>query len=211
MAIEITWLGHASFRIQGQESIVYVDPWKLQQAPGDADVVFVSHSHYDHCSPEDVQKVSKEDTTLVAPADTIARLGASNAITPGDGWTIHDVTVEAVAAYNVGKKFHPKGQNWLGAVITIDGERIYYAGDTDRIPEMNDLSGIGVALMPVGGTYTLSAEEAAEACKAFSPRVAIPYHWGDIVGGESDAENFAKLAPCEVHVLQPGESVRIED
>jgi len=209
MSVEITWIGHASFRIAGDGSVVYVDPWKLTDAPHDADVVFVSHSHYDHCSPEDIQKVSKESTTIIAPGDTITKLRAANAVTPGERLTVNDVTIEAVAAYNVGKAFHPKGNNWCGAVITIGGKRVYYAGDTDLIPEMNDLKDVDVALLPVGGTYTLNAAEAAKACSAIGCAAAVPYHWGDIVGSQSDARKFADSACCQTHVLQPGESMTL--
>jgi L-ascorbate metabolism protein UlaG (beta-lactamase superfamily) len=210
MPVEIKWIGHASFRIAADGTVLYIDPWKLPDAPHDADVVFVSHGHYDHCSPEDIEKVSKDDTAIVAPAKTIEKLSAVNAVTPGDSITIKDVTVEAVAAYNVGKAFHPKHNNWVGAVFTVAERRIYYAGDTDLVPEMNDLKDVDMALLPVGGTYTLSAREAAKACKAIGPKAAIPYHWGDIVGSASDAETFAAEAKgCEVHILEPGGSLSI--
>ncbi len=210
MSVSIQWLGHASFRLAGGESVVYIDPWKLADPAPDADVVFVSHSHHDHCSPDDVQAVSNDRTVVVAPADTIEALHATNAITPGEGWTIRDVTVEAVAAYNVGKRFHPRDNNWLGALLTLADRRVYYAGDTDLIPEMSDLADVDVALLPVGGTYTLTAREAVDACRAVAPRLAIPYHWGDIVGERSDAERFAADAPCQVKILQPGETITIE-
>jgi len=211
MAVEIKWLGHASFRIAGAGSVVYIDPWKVGPdiSGHDADVVFVSHSHFDHCSAPDIKKVSKKDTTIVAPADAIAELHAANAVTPEEQVQLKDVTIEPVAAYNIGKSFHPKGNSWLGAVFTIDGKRIYYAGDTDLIPEMSDLKDVDVALLPVGGTYTLNAAEAAKACKAIGCKTAIPYHWGDIVGSAADAEKFAKAAACRTKLLQPGESVSI--
>ena len=209
MAVEIKWLGHASFRIAGAGSVVYIDPWKLRDQPHDADVVFVSHSHFDHCSGPDIKKVSRKDTTIVAPADAIAELHAANAVTPEERISIGDVTVEPVAAYNIGKSFHPKANRWLGAVFTIDGKRIYYAGDTDLIPEMSDLKDVDLALLPVGGTYTLDAAAAAKACKAIGCKAAVPYHWGDIVGSENDARKFAKLAGCKVHVLQPGQTLTL--
>ncbi|MCK4601540.1 MAG: MBL fold metallo-hydrolase [Phycisphaerae bacterium] len=209
MPIEIKWIHHASFRISAAEQVIYIDPWKLTGAPHDADVVFVSHSHYDHCSPEDVAKVSKDDTAIVAPAETIAKLGAANAAAPGESISIKDITIECVAAYNISKSFHPKGNNWLGAVFTIAGKRIYYAGDTDLVPEMSDLTDVDVALLPIGGTYTLDAAEAAKACQVIGPKAAIGYHWGDIVGDAGDAKKFADAAPCKVHMLQPGETVEI--
>jgi len=209
MSIEIKWIGHASFRIAGAGSVVYIDPWKLPDAPHDGDVVFVSHSHYDHCSPKDVEKVSKAGTAVMAPGDTVSKLGAAKAVTPGESVTVGGVTIEAVAAYNVGKAFHPKGNNWCGAVLAIESKRIYYAGDTDLISEMSDLSDIDVALLPIGGTYTLDAAEAAKACKAIGCKAAVGYHWGDIIGSADDARSFAEAAPCPVNVLQPGETLTL--
>ena len=209
MTVEITWFGHASFRISDGKNVIYIDPWKLPGEPHDADAIFVSHSHYDHCSKPDVRKVSKAGTVIVAPADTIRKLGATNAIAPGESLPIQDIVVEAVAAYNVGKTFHPRGHNWCGAVISIGGKRIYYAGDTDLVPHMSNLKDVDVALLPVGGTYTMSAAEAADATKVIGCKAAIPYHWGDIIGSEADAAAFAKAAACKVHVLKPGQAVSI--
>ena len=209
MSVEVTWIGHASFRIAADKTVVYIDPWKIGGAPHDADVVVVSHGHYDHLSVEDVEKVSKDGTAIVAPADAIAQLHAANAVTPGDMVTINDVTVEAVAAYNVGKAFHPKASNWIGVVLTIGGKRIYYAGDTDLIPEMSDLQDVDLALLPVGGKYTLDAAEAARACAAVRCAVAVPYHWGDIVGSAADAQRFVNAAACDARLLQPGETTTL--
>ena len=212
MSVEIRWIHHASFRIAagGEASdVLYVDPWKLPAAPHDADVVFVSHSHYDHCSLPDIEKICGDDTVIIAPAETIEKLHAANAIQPGECVTVKNITIEAVAAYNISKTFHTKGNNWCGAVFTIDGKRIYYAGDTDLIPEMNDLTDVDVALLPVGGTYTLDAASAAEACNAIGCQAAIPYHWGDIVGSIENAEEFADRAACKVYLLQPGEAVSV--
>jgi L-ascorbate metabolism protein UlaG (beta-lactamase superfamily) len=209
MSVEIQWFAHASFRISDGTNVIYIDPWKIPGSPHDADAIFVSHSHYDHCSRPDVDKVSKPDTMIVAPADTIQKLGATNAITPGESIPIKDITVEAVAAYNIGKTFHPRGHNWCGAVITIAGRRVYYAGDTDLIPQMSDLKDVDLALLPVGGTYTMSAQDAAAAAKAIGCKAAIPYHWGDVIGSEADAQAFARAASCKVHVLQPGQRISI--
>jgi len=209
MSVEIKWIGHASFRISGDGTVVYIDPWKLPDQPHDADVVFVSHGHFDHCSSEDVAKVSKDDTVVVAPPDAAGKLAGAGAIAPGQNVTVKGVTIDVVAAYNLDKAFHPKANQWCGAVVSIGGKRIYYAGDTDLIPEMSDLGEIDVALLPVGGTYTLDAAEAARACEAVGCKTAIPYHWGDIVGSETDAEKFAAGASCKVTVLGPGESMSL--
>ncbi len=207
MGITIQWLGHASFKICHEDTVIYIDPWKLKESPHDATLVFVSHSHYDHYSPEDIAKVSGQDTKLIASADVVAKEKAGEAIMPGLVVELESVRVRGVAAYNPDKQFHPKANNWVGFIIEIGSKRIYYAGDTDLTEEMKALKDIDMALLPVGGTYTMNAEEAAEAAKHVKPKQAIPYHWGDIVGRRSDAEQFAELAECEVKVLAAGESI----
>jgi L-ascorbate metabolism protein UlaG (beta-lactamase superfamily) len=209
MSAEIRWIGHASFRIASEGCVLYIDPWKIPTEPHDADVIFISHSHSDHCSPPDIERVSKADTTVVAPPETVAKIGKANAITPDELYSICNITIEPVEAYNMNKAFHPRGNNWCGAVFTMGGRRVYYAGDTDLIPAMSDLKNVDLALLPVGGTYTLNAEEAALACKAIGCAAAIPYHYGDVVGTEDDAKEFAKLAKCKVHVLTPGKRIII--
>lgn len=205
MPNELTWLGHASFRITS-DTRVYIDPWKIDGEPHDGDLVIVSHGHYDHCSPEDVRKVAKPTADILAPADAAAALGRGTSAEFGTKVTMGGAIVETVRAYNPEKTFHPRRSNWFGVVLTVDGARIYYAGDTDVVPEMGDLRDIDVALLPVGGTYTMDPAEAARACRMIQPAVAIPYHWGDIVGDETDARTFADKAPCEVRILKPGES-----
>ena len=207
MGITIQWLGHASFKICHEDTVIYIDPWKLKDSFGDATLVFVSHSHGDHYSPEDIAKVSGPDTRLIASADVVAKEKAGEAIMPGLMIELEGVRVRGVAAYNVDKVFHPKKNNWVGFLIEIGSKRIYYAGDTDLTDEMKGLKDIDVALLPVGGTYTMNAEEAAEATRHIKPKQAIPYHWGDIVGDRNDAEQFAELAECEVKVLAPGENI----
>lgn len=207
MGITIQWLGHASFKICHEDVVIYIDPWKLKESPSDATLVFVSHSHHDHYSAEDIAKVSGQETKLIASADVVAKEKAGEAIMPGLVVELESVRGRGVAAYNPNKQFHPKANNWVGFIIEIGSKRIYYAGDTDLIEEMKALKDIDIALLPVGGTYTMNAEEAAEAVKHIKPKQAIPYHWGDIVGSRSDAERFAELAECEVMVLAAGESI----
>lgn len=207
MGITIQWLGHASFKICHEDTVIYIDPWKLKESPHDATLVFVSHSHYDHYSPEDIAKVSGQDTKLIASADVVAKEKAGEAIMPGLMIELEGVRVRGVAAYNPNKQFHPKANNWVGFIIEIGSKRIYYAGDTDLTEEMKAFKDIDIVLLPVGGTYTMNAEEAAEAAKHIKPKQAIPYHWGDIVGRRSDAERFAELAECEVKILKAGESI----
>ncbi|MBN1807379.1 MAG: MBL fold metallo-hydrolase [Sedimentisphaerales bacterium] len=211
MGVTIQWLGHASFRICYEDKVIYIDPWKLKDAVGDATLVLVSHSHYDHYSPEDIAKVSWADSKLIASADVVAKEKAGEAILPGLSVSLKGIRVTGGPAYNSAKQFHPKRNNWVGFIIELGTKRIYYAGDTDLTDEMKVLRDIDVALFPVGGTYTMSAEEAAEATGYIKPKLAIPYHWGDIVGGRGDAERFGKQAQCDVKILSPGEAVSIEE
>jgi L-ascorbate metabolism protein UlaG (beta-lactamase superfamily) len=210
MGITIQWLGHASFRICHEEDVIYIDPWKLKSSPKDATLVLVSHSHYDHYSPEDIEKVSGPETKLVASADVVAKQDAGEAIMGGLTIELENVRLTGVAAYNPNKQFHPKANNWVGFVIELGSKRLYYAGDTDVTEEMKALKQIDVALLPVGGTYTMDAAEAAEAVNIFRPKVAVPYHWGDIVGGRKDAEKFADAAECDARILTPGETFVVE-
>ena len=207
MAVTVQWLGHASFRIGDGRSVVYIDPWKLSESPHDAAMVLVSHSHYDHYSAADIAKVAGPHTKIVGPSDVASKQSNADLLEPGQTLEAGGVKVTGVAAYNPDKQFHTKASNWLGFVITIEAVRIYYAGDTDLTDEMKALGDIDVALLPVGGTYTMGAEQAAAAVERIKPEKAIPYHWGDIVGKRSDAERFAELAACEVAVLNPGDSI----
>ena len=210
MGTTIQWLGHASFRISHNETIIYIDPWKLKNEPNDATIVLVSHNHYDHYSTDDIAKVSGPDTKLIASADVIAKEHAGEAIMPGLTVELGGVRIIAVPAYNPAKEFHPRANNWVGFVIEIDSKRIYYAGDTDLTEEMKVLKNIDVALLPVGGTYTMDATEAAEAANHIKPRKVIPYHWGDIVGELSDAKKFAEMAECRTTVITPGQTAHLE-
>lgn len=196
----IHWLGHASFKLVGTKKTVFVDPFKLENADK-ADIICVTHAHFDHCSPEDLAKVQSEKTVVVAPPDCKDKIkGKSLVILPGEKLEIDGVVIEALPAYNVNKKFHPKDKEWMGYVITLDGVRIYHAGDTDRIPEMKDVKA-DIALIPVSGTYVMTAEEAAQAVLDFKPTVAIPMHYGTVVGTDKDAQRFAELLKGKVEVV----------
>jgi L-ascorbate metabolism protein UlaG (beta-lactamase superfamily) len=210
MTVKLQWLGHASFRISEGSTVIYIDPWKLKEAAHDATLVLISHSHYDHYSAGDIAKVSTPATKLIASADVIRQEGKGQVLKPGQTIDAAGVKLTGVPAYNPAKQFHPKTNNWLGFVVEVAGKRIYYAGDTDLTTEMKALENIDLALLPVGGTYTMNADQAADATKQFKPKQAIPYHWGDIVGDQSDADAFEKKAACKVSVLSPGESMTIE-
>jgi L-ascorbate metabolism protein UlaG (beta-lactamase superfamily) len=210
MGTTLQWLGHAGFKICHENTVIYIDPWKLKDSPHDATVVLVSHSHYDHYSPKDIAKISGAETKLIASADVIAKEQAGEVIMPRLTIELDNVRIKGVAAYNPAKNFHPKRNNWVGFVIEVGSKRIYYAGDTDLTDEMKSLREIDVALLPVGGTYTMNAAEAAEATKYIKPKRAIPYHWGDIVGSRTDAEKFSKIIECEFNVLAVGEKISLE-
>jgi L-ascorbate metabolism protein UlaG (beta-lactamase superfamily) len=193
---KISWLGHSSVRIEGEKT-VYIDPWKIK-GEHKADVVLISHSHSDHFSPPDVKKIQKESAIIVAPSDCVTGLsGNIKTVKPGDKIEIQNGMIEAVSAYNINKSFHQKSNNWVGFIVTIDGKKIYYAGDTDFIPEMEGITA-DIVLVPVGGVFTMTAEEAAQAVNIIKPQVAIPIHYGDIVGSMEDARRFQIL--CEVQV-----------
>ena len=205
MSLTIQWLSHASFKISN-DVIIYIDPWKLETADHDADVVLISHGHYDHFSADDLAKVSGPATQVITTPDVADQLEKASIITPGQTIELPHLKITGVAAYNPAKQFHPQANNWLGFIVEINGKRIYYAGDTDLIAEMGSLGEIDLALLPVGGTYTIDPAEAAGAIKKIAPRRSLPYHWGDIVGTADDAQRFADLADCDVTILQPGET-----
>jgi L-ascorbate metabolism protein UlaG (beta-lactamase superfamily) len=199
---KITWLGHASFRIDGSKATVYIDPWKLRSTKP-ADVVCITHNHFDHLSEEDVAKIRTPKTVIVGPPDCAANFGnAFKKILPNEKVTVDDVSIEAVPAYNVDKDFHPKKNNWVGFIVTVDGVRIYHIGDSDAIPEMTYFQ-TDVVLVPVGGTYTMTVEQAAEAVNAMKTKVAVPMHCGDIVGTLDDRAKFKSLVNVPVIILNP--------
>jgi L-ascorbate metabolism protein UlaG (beta-lactamase superfamily) len=199
MVKQIAWLGHDTFRITGSKT-VYFDPFQIASGPK-ADVVLVTHAHYDHCSPEDVARISGDRTVVVTEKDSAAQLsGDVRTVAPGDKVDVEGVRIEAVPAYNIGKQFHPKANGWLGFVVEIDGVRVYHAGDSDFIAEMNDIR-TDIALLPVSGTYVMTADEAVQAALAIGPKIAVPMHYGAIVGGASDAEAFAAALKGRVEVV----------
>lgn len=204
----ITWLGHASFSITGTQKI-YVDPWKIEGEPGDGDLVLISHSHYDHCSQEDIHKVSAPGCTILAAQSVVQETGLGEALLPGGTWSCKTVSITGIPAYNMRAPYHSRKKQWLGFVIALDGRTIYYAGDTDLIPEMQELPPLDAALLPIGGTYTMDAAQAAEAAAAIQPKLVIPYHWGDIIGSLTDAKAFLAAAPMPARLLVPGEPCSI--
>ena len=207
----VEWLGHSGFRIQAGGESIYIDPYRAPAGPPAA-VILITHGHYDHFSPQDVEKLTGKRTLLIAPAAVAERLsGRVQSIAPGEAIEpefAHGVSVSAVAAYNTskrdadGKVFHAREAGWVGYDLNIRGERLYHAGDTDVIPEMDQVTGVDVALLPVSGTYVMTAEEAAEAARRIQPRLAVPMHWGEHIGTREDAERFAELTPVPVAIME---------
>ncbi len=198
MLEKIFWLGHSTIRID-TEPIIYIDPWKVKK-PRKAGLVLISHCHFDHLSPEDVKKVSGPDTVILATADCLGDLPAgAKVIKPGDRVELGAIIVEAVPSYNTNKAFHPRSSGWVGFVVTAEGRRIYYPGDTDFIPEMEGIK-TDIVVIPVGGTYTMTAAEAADAVNLMKPVGAIPIHWGDLVGTRADAEKFKEYSRVPVEI-----------
>ena len=208
----IDWLGHSGFRITVGRSVVYIDPYRVPEDAPQADLILITHGHYDHFSPQDVERLSRRDTWLVGPAAVAERVsGQVHRIAPGemlDDELVRGVHVSAVAAYNTskrnadGKPFHPRDAGWVGYDINVRGERLYHSGDTDVIPEMDSVTGVDVALLPVSGVYVMTAQEAAEAARRIQPRVAVPMHWGEHLGTEEDARTFADKASVEVRIME---------
>lgn len=207
--LKISWLGHDGFKIKNSKTI-YVDPY-VMEAGEKADIILISHEHFDHCSPGLIKKIVTSNTTIITTPAVKQQLSGTKAkeiraVKPGEKIIVDDVSVETVPAYNVnkfrspGQPFHSKQEEMLGFIVTMNAIRIYHAGDTDSIPEMEGLH-IDIACLPVSGTYVMTAEEAAESTKHIKPKIAIPMHYGSIVGDDSDAERFKKLSSCDVRIL----------
>ncbi len=204
--IQINWLGHAGFKIKNN-CVIYIDPYRIENDSEKADLILLTHSHYDHCSIEDIEKIAKTGTTIVAPADCQSKIARIKTplnfefVEPEMDFSFGDVKVLTLPAYNINKPFHTKEEHLVGYVIKIEDVVIYHAGDTDKIPEMQKITGHKqpetelVLLLPVGGRFTMCSEEAADVAKEIKPNLAIPMHYGSIVGTKKDAEYFKEL--CE--------------
>ena len=210
MNLEFSRIAHDTFRIQGS-LVIYTDPFKVRKAD-EADIVLISHEHFDHLSLEDLQKVASPRTTIVASQSCKSELKRvktkeTKFLEPGGKCSIGKVEIEAVPAYNVnkfrqpGQVFHPKEDKKLGFAFQMDGTRVYFAGDTDLIPEMKSIK-CDIALLPVSGTYVMTVQEAVEAAEAIKPKIVVPMHYAAIVGSDSDAQLFKSLVKnCQVEIV----------
>lgn len=198
---------HSSIHYGG-DTVVWFDPFQVKDAPQDGDVIFITHEHYDHFSPEDIRRVMKPDAVLVLPESCLAAAQAAGfsptqllPVRPGTHETVKGIPFSAVAAYNVGKPFHPKANSWVGYAADLDGWRVYVAGDTDDTPEARAVI-CDAAFLPVGGTYTMTAPEAAALANVLRPQIAVPTHYGSIVGRMSDGDDFAAALAADIRCIQ---------
>ncbi|MBA3552632.1 MAG: MBL fold metallo-hydrolase [Actinobacteria bacterium] len=206
MLDRFVWFKQASYQWRGDGLMVYIDPWGVTR-PDPADVIFITHAHYDHFSLEDIERIRKADTRIVAPHDIAQELsGDVLAVRPGDSIDVSGIRGEAVPAYNVSEErleFHPRANEWVGYVLDLGGHRYYHAGDTDRLPDLAKVRA-DVAFLPVGGTYTMDVTEAAGLARAIRPALAVPMHYGFVAGTEVDGQRFAEeAAPIPVQLMKP--------
>ncbi len=198
--VKIYWLGHAGFKIKNKLT-VYIDPYKVD--PGEkGDLILITHDHFDHLSIEDISKISGGETIVIVTKHCEDKLSGKfkfRIVGPGDVIEIKGAKIEAVPAYNINPDrlgFHPRGKGYVGYIIEIDGVKIYHAGDTDFTPEMKNID-VDIALLPVSGTYVMDYKEAVEAAKAIRPALAVPMHYGTIVGWLGDAKKFKEAVERE--------------
>lgn len=191
-------LYHSSIKIKDNK-IIYIDPFKIDKDYNDADIVFITQDHFDHYSEEDIDKVINENTTIIIPEELLTKIlrkginkNAVITVESNKEYMVQGIKFETIPAYNTNKTFHPKENDWVGYIITLDGIRYYIAGDTD-ITEENRKVKCDVAFVPVGGTYTMNYSEAAELVNIIKPKIAVPIHYGSVVGTKQDATNFIKL------------------
>ena len=206
--VEIKWLGHSGIMVKNSK-VIYIDPYQIKDNLEKADIILITHSHYDHCSVADIQKIVKEGTRILLTADSQSKITRFDVpinieiVGVGKEIDLGNLKISTFPSYNINKNFHQKDEEWVGFLIKMDNLVLYHAGDTDIIPEMQKLTGhkqVGkefIAFLPVGGRYTMTAEEAAEAAKIIKPTLAVPIHYGSIAGSEEDAEEFVEL--CKEH------------
>lgn len=211
--ISIDWFGHDCFRIIANNKVIYIDPFNVSKDSQKADFIFVTHEHFDHCSLDDIKKIAAIETTIITIPECQSKISKLNfkkfvLVEPNKKYCVDTLSFETIPAYNLNKfrsenvVFHPKSDGHVGFIISIDGKNIYHSGDTDATPEMLALKNIDIAMVPVSGTYTMTAKEASDAINFFLPKLAIPMHYGSIVGTIADAQNFKELSKVNVEILK---------
>ena len=198
MLEKVEVLCHSCIKIS-KDKIIYFDPFNIKENINDADIIFITHNHYDHFSEQDIEKVKKNNTKIVITQDLKEKAYISGfddkdilIVNPDNEYKIEGIKLKTVPAYNTNKHFHPKENNWVGYIIELEGKRYYIAGDTDATEDNRKVE-CDVAFVPVGGTYTMTAKEAAELINEIKPKVAVPIHYGSIVGEKKDGEEFIEL------------------
>jgi L-ascorbate metabolism protein UlaG (beta-lactamase superfamily) len=206
MLERFTWFRQSAYRWDGDGLTVYIDPWQSEGGP--ADLILLTHAHFDHYQPEEIEGLRKRDTKIVAPHDIARELGGDvTPVAPGDSVQVAGVEIQAVPAYNINEErleAHPKANRWVGYLVTLGGHTYYHAGDTDHLPELESVRA-NVTFLPIGGDpYTMDAGEAGDLARAISPELAVPMHYGFVVGSPAEAERFAQAAaPVPVRTLDP--------
>lgn len=199
MLDNIEWLGHSTIKAKNFNKIIYIDPYHLKQTYNDADIIFITHNHYDHFSEEDINRIKKESTVIIIPEDMFKdalKLGFIQdniiSVRPNNNYQIENIAFYTIPAYNINKKFHPKENNWVGYIIELNNIKYYIAGDTDITKENKNVK-CDVAFLPVGGTYTMNFEQAATLANEIEPKIAVPIHYGLLIGTQKDAESFKQM------------------
>lgn len=194
--VELNWLGHASFIVKGDGKVIYFDPFVLPSNPEKADLILITHDHYDHCDPNKIEQIRKPDTIIVTTSASARKLsGNVRTVKEGDTITEKGISIRVVPAYNVSKPFHPRGSG-VGFIIDVAETRIYHAGDTGFIPEMSGIQ-IDIALLPIGGTYTMNEDEGVRAALTIKSKIVVPMHYGHISGTDADPNSFKEKVQRE--------------
>jgi L-ascorbate metabolism protein UlaG (beta-lactamase superfamily) len=194
-------------RIKSGEKEIHIDPFQTDTASNSADFILITHDHFDHFSVKDIENTAKDDTVLIVPENMCKKAEAAReyvkktvTVKPDGSYNVDGLEFETVPAYNVGKPFHPKSAGWVGYILKIDGKRIYVAGDTDATKEAMAVN-CDIALVPVGGTYTMDAKQAAKLINTIKPEIAVPVHYGGVVGKEKDGLDFQKSVDKSIKVV----------
>ena len=189
------------------DKIIYFDPFKIEDYEKDADIIFITHNHYDHFDIDSIEKLKNENTIIVAPKtmeEEIKTINIKNFIllNPNEKATIYDYIVETVPAYNISKPFHPKSNNWLGYILTFNDISYYISGDTDKTKETENVK-CDIAFIPIGGNFTMDVDDAAKLIKTINPSIVIPTHYGTIVGNKSDGNRLKEcLSSTNIEVIE---------